>query len=62
MSGVVISNQTLMNIFSHYIPNKLIKVDDKDLPWMTETIKKKNMAKTYAYKYFNANDGNTMPT
>ena len=34
-------NATLMNIFSNYIPNKYITVDDKDPPWMTEAIKNK---------------------
>ena len=33
---VVIFNQTLTNIFSNYIPNKLITTDDKDPPWMNE--------------------------
>ena len=42
---VTIFNQTLMNIFSNYIPNKLITIDDKDPPWINESIKKKIMAK-----------------
>ena len=33
-----------MNIFSNYIPNKLITVDDKDHPWKNESIKKKVIA------------------
>ena len=41
---VTIFNQTLMNIFSNYIPNKLITVDDKDHPWKNESIKKKVIA------------------
>ena len=41
---VPILNQT-MNIFSNYIPNKLITVDDKNPPWMNENIKKKIMTK-----------------
>ena len=36
---VVIFNQTLINIFSNYIPSKLIVVDDKDPPWMNDYIK-----------------------
>ena len=47
-----------MNIFSNYIPNKLITVDDKDPPWMNENIKKKIMAKKYTCKSFNANKKN----
>ena len=38
---VVIFNQTLMNIFSNYMPKKLITVDDKDPTWMNEYMKKK---------------------
>ena len=30
-----------MKIFSNYISNELITVDDKDPPWMNESIKKK---------------------
>ena len=37
---VAIFNQT-MNIFSNYIPNKFITIDDKDPPWMNEYIKRK---------------------
>ena len=55
---VTIFNQTLMNIFSDYIPNKLITVDDKDPPWMDESSKKKIMAKKYACKSFNTNKNN----
>ena len=42
---VVTFNQTLMNIFSNYIANKLITVDDKDPPWMDEYIKRKTLDK-----------------
>ena len=34
-------NTTLIDIFSNYIPNKYITVDDKNPPWMTEAIKNK---------------------
>ena len=34
------------------------KVDDKDPPWMNESIKKKIMARKYACKYFNVNKKN----
>ena len=55
---VVIFNQTLMNIFSNYIPNKLITVDDKDPPWMNQYIKKKILEKKVACKFFNTNNKN----
>ena len=38
------------------MPNKLITVDNKDLSWMNETIKKKIMVNKYACKFFNANN------
>ena len=48
-----------MSIFSNYIPNKLIAVDDKDPPRMNEIIKKNIMVcMKYACKYFNANSKN----
>ena len=38
-------NTLLMNIFSNYILNKYIIIDDKDPPWMTKAIKDKINAK-----------------
>ena len=38
-------NTILMNIFSNYIPNKYIIIDEKDSPWMTKAIKDKIYAK-----------------
>ena len=55
---VTIFNQTLMNIFSNFTPNKLITVDYENPPWINESIKKKIMAKKYACKSFNANKKN----
>ena len=40
------------------MPNKLIAVDDKDHPWMNESIKKKVISKKYACKSFNASKKN----
>ena len=55
---VVIFNQPLMNIFSNYMPNKLITVDDKDLPWMSQYITKKILDKKISCKSFNTNNKN----
>ena len=33
---VNIFNETIINIFSNFIPNELVTFDDKDPPWMTE--------------------------
>ena len=38
---VVILDQTLMNTFSNYIPNKIITFDHKDPPWMNHYIRRK---------------------
>ena len=40
---VAIFNQTVMNISSNYVPNKLITIDDKDSHWMNKYIKRKIM-------------------
>ena len=45
---VIIFNQTLINIFLNYMANNLITVDDKDPPWINESIKKKIMTKKHA--------------
>ena len=47
---VSILNTTLMNIFSNYVPNKYITVDDKDPPWMKQAIKTKINSKKYLSK------------
>ena len=30
-----------MNIFTNYIPNKYITIDDRDPPWMNEALRNK---------------------
>ena len=45
-----------MNIFSNYVPNKFVTIDDKDPPWMTERIKNKIIEKSYIYKSQISND------
>ena len=55
---VVIFSQTLMNIFSNYIPNKLVTVDDRDTPRMNKYIKRKIMDNKVEYKFFNTNNKN----
>ena len=34
-------NEILVNVFSNYIPNKWITIDDKDPPWMNDEIRNK---------------------
>ena len=45
-----------MNIFSDYIPNKVITIDDKDPPWMNKYSKTKIMDKKVACKSFNSDN------
>ena len=56
---VNILNECLLNVFHNFIPNKQIKFNCKDPPWMTETVKSKlrersNLVKRY-YKNGNKN-------
>ena len=43
-------NETILNVFRNYVPNKYITIDDKDPVWMNETIKSKIKAKNALYK------------
>ena len=45
-----------MIIFSNYIPNKLIIINDNDPPWMNEYIKRRIINKKAACKSFNTNN------
>ena len=40
-------NKVLMNVFTNYIPNKFITIDDKDPPWMNDEIRNKIKERTY---------------
>ena len=43
-------NSTLMNIFSNFIPNKIVMYYDQDPPWFDEKIKAKFELKNRVYK------------
>ena len=47
-----------MNVFSNFIPNKLVTFNEKDPPWMSQYLKKqiKWHKKIYA-KYLNGKNG-----
>ena len=45
-----IFNNTLMNIFTNDIPNKYITIDDRDPPWINETLKNKIKLKKSLHK------------
>ena len=45
-------NETLLNIFSNFIPNKTITVRPRQAPWITQPIKNVIRKKNRAYKSF----------
>ena len=49
---VFIFNETLMNIFSNFIPNKYITFDDRDPPWMNDFVKTKTKFKNQLYNTY----------
>ena len=49
---VSILNETILNVFSNYVPNKYITIDDKDPPWMNETVKLKIKEKDTMYNKY----------
>ena len=52
---VELLNETLLNIFRNYIPNKKIKCDYRQPPWMNDNIKRKLKQRTKLIKYFYKN-------
>ena len=55
---VKILNNTLMNVFSNFIPNKLVTFNDKDPPWMSEYLKNKIKWRNKIYaEHLNENNG-----
>ena len=49
---LVAFNETILNVFRNYVPNKYIAVDDKDPVRMNETIKSKITAKNVLCKKY----------
>ena len=49
---VSILHETILNVFSNYLPNKYITIDNKDHVWMNETIKLKNIAKENMHRKY----------
>ena len=52
---VSIFNETLMNIFSNFFPNKHVTFDDRDPPWMNDYAKGKIKWKNQLYKTYTKN-------
>ena len=47
-----ILNDTITNVFSNFVPNKILTFDDRDPPWMNELIKSKIQWKNGIYKNY----------
>ena len=45
-------NETILNVFRNYVPNKYITIDDKDPVWMNENIKTKIKEKNTFYQKY----------
>lgn len=48
-------NETILNVFWNYVPNKYITNDDKDTLWMNDTIKSRNKTVNKLYNKYNEN-------
>ena len=49
---VVLFNETLLNIFSNFVPNRTKTFTDSDPPWMTEDIKNKIKLNNNLYRQY----------
>ena len=49
---VVALNETILNFFRNYVPNKYITIDEEDSAWMNKTIKSIAKAKNALYKKY----------
>ena len=49
---VIALNETILNVFRNYVPNKYISVDDKDPVWMNEIIKSKMKTRNKLFKQY----------
>ena len=49
---VIAINETILNVFQNYVPNKYITVDDKDPLWMNEIINSKIKTKNLLFNQY----------
>ena len=45
-------NETILNVFRNYVPNKYMTIDDKDPVWMNETVKSKIKTRNKLFKQY----------
>ena len=48
----MVLNESILNVFRNYVPNKYKTVDDKDPAWMNETIKSKIKTKNKLFNQY----------
>ena len=49
---VIIFNQSVMNIFSNFVPNKFVTFNERDPSWMTSNIKDNINYRNYTYREY----------
>ena len=52
-------NDIILNVFTNFVPNKVITCDDRDPPWINDNIKNKIRWKNSMYKNYKRNDKKT---
>ena len=45
-------NDIILNVFTNFVPNKVITCDDRDPPWINDNIKNKIRWKNIMYKIY----------
>ena len=53
---VISFNDTILNVFKNYVPNKYITIDDKNPAWMNDNIKAKVKTKNLLSKQYMQNE------
>ena len=48
-------NDIILNVFTNFVPNKVITCDDRDPPWINDNIKNKIRWKNSMYKNYKGN-------
>ena len=51
-------NDIILNVFTNFVPNKVITCDDRDPPWINDNIKNKIRRKNSMYKNYKRNSKN----
>ena len=52
-------NDIILNVFTNFVPNKVITCDDRDPPWINDNIKNKIRWENSMYKNYKRNGKKT---